>query len=57
MPPLILGMTLAAGAALIAARIVRREWRRVNRELDLGRSVPGSSTLRRDPETGDWRPD
>lgn len=57
MPPLILGMTLAAGAALIAARIVRREWHRVNRELDMARSAPNSSTLRRDPKTGVWRPE
>ncbi|BCJ90194.1 hypothetical protein IZ6_09290 [Terrihabitans soli] len=47
-------------AALAAAVVfvARREWRRVNAELDRtrGREVPPAGTLRRDAVTGEWRP-
>jgi hypothetical protein len=55
MPPVLLGVALATGAVL-AARLVRREWKRVNRELEAARSEPGSATLRRDPDSNVWRP-
>jgi hypothetical protein len=55
MPPILLGIALATGA-ILAARIVRREWKRVNQELDAGRSETGSATLRRDPKSNVWRP-
>jgi hypothetical protein len=53
MPPF-LPIALAAVAAVYA----RREWRRVNEELDRlrGKSVPPIATLRRDATTGEWRP-
>lgn len=57
MPPFFVFVALAAGATL-ATRAIRREWRRVNRELD--QAAPGlypASTLRRDPATGIWRPE
>lgn len=47
-----------AAAALYGVRLARREWRRVNAELDRrrGREIPPAGTLRRDRETGEWRP-
>ena len=55
MPPILIGVALATGA-IVAVRFVRREWKRVNLELDASRSASGSATLRRDPETNVWRP-
>jgi hypothetical protein len=56
-PPL---LPLAALAALTVygGRWARREWRRINAELDDIRPDKTSEhpVLRRDPETGDWRP-
>jgi hypothetical protein len=61
MPPLLLfGATAVAGT--IALRWARREWRRVNTELESMRRAEaavvakGLPKLKRDPETGDWRP-
>lgn len=55
MPPLI-PIVVLAGAALL----VRREWRRINRELDQVRERNAVErpveTLRRDEVTGEWRP-
>ncbi|HVI30316.1 hypothetical protein [Hansschlegelia sp.] len=61
MPPFLLIAAAAAGA-VFGAKALKREWLRVNRELD--RNEPASSvaeqtarpTLRRDPATGEWRP-
>jgi len=61
MPPFLLIAAAAAGA-VFGAKALKREWLRVNRELD--RNEPVSSvaeqaarpTLRRDPATGEWRP-
>jgi len=60
MPPLILiAAGLAGGAALV--RLAVREGRRINRELDDARKVEPAEQermpkLRRDPETGTYRP-
>ena len=58
MPPIIAAAVAIAGAALLA-RTLRREWDRVNRELDAAEAAPAEvrATLRRDPKTGVWRPD
>jgi hypothetical protein len=49
----------AAGAAAIrGVRFLRREWRRINADLDRVRATEArpSATLRRDAKTGEWRP-
>jgi hypothetical protein len=57
MPPFVVFVAIAAGAAL-ATRMIGREWRRVNRELDqIKPEADAASTLRRDPATGVWRPE
>ena len=53
MPPVVLSIALAA-SAFAAARFLRREWQRINRELEAVK--PSEPTLRRDPLTGIWRP-
>lgn len=47
-----------AALAAAAVYIARREWRRVNQDLDRtrGREVSRAGTLRRDHATGEWRP-
>jgi hypothetical protein len=62
-PPLVKLALGAVGAAAVVAWVVK-EVRRVNEELDAARRVkvtervrPGSMpTLRRDPNTGEYRP-
>jgi len=60
MPPLILVLAgLLGGAALV--RLAAKEGRRINRELDEARQAPPDEReampkLRRDPETGAFRP-
>jgi|tagenome__1003787_1003787.scaffolds.fasta_scaffold16568101_1 hypothetical protein len=58
--PIVLGVAGVAGAVMMA-RFLRREWRRVNRELDSAGARTGARTddvrLRRDPASGEWRPD
>lgn len=60
MPPLILVVAgILGGAALV--RLAVRESRRINRELDEARQShvdnrEGAPTLRRDPDTGTYRP-
>jgi hypothetical protein len=56
-------LLLGAVAATLAARLLTREWQRVNADLDRARKVPindpersGLPTLQRDPETGEYRP-
>lgn len=63
MPQALLLIVSALGAA-IAARLIAREWRRVNEELDRMRAEPARAeatreripVLQRDPETGVYRP-
>lgn len=62
-PPLVAWIAGALGAAALA-KFVAREYRRVNEELDHLRAKPVSEsapreqrpTLRRDPDTGVYRP-
>jgi hypothetical protein len=62
-PPLFAWMLGAVGAAAVA-RLVVRETRRINAELDRMREMPpskpagreGLQTLKRDPKTGEYRP-
>jgi hypothetical protein len=55
--------TLAAVGAAALAKVLAREWQRVNAELDAhGRTAETVArehipTLRRDPRTGVYRPD
>ena len=63
-PPLLAWMLRAIGAAAVVSWTVR-EVRRVNAELDRVRDAPADEpaaretlpTLKRDPETGEYRPD
>jgi len=62
-PPLVLWIAGALGAAALA-KFLAREYRRVNEELEAARAMPvagkaertGHPTLRRDPQTGIYRP-
>lgn len=64
MPPfLIVAIGAIGAAAAAAARLLSRESRRVNTELDAvrregaaRRPPDGGPTLRRDPKTGEYRP-
>ena len=54
---------LGAVGAMFVARLLGREWQRVNAELDRTRSTAvknaeraGLPTLQRDPKTGEYRP-
>jgi hypothetical protein len=52
-----LPLAALAAAAVFGTRWMRKEWRRINAELDAVRPTEAEQmTLRRDPETGDWRP-
>jgi hypothetical protein len=61
-PPL-LGWTLGALGAAVVAKILVREWRRVNDELHGGGPLGEASArekipvLRRDPKSGIYRPE
>ena len=64
LPPVI-ATALATLGAMVLSRLVEREWRRVNAELDAhGRAAATVArndlkelpTLRRDPATGIYRP-
>jgi len=62
LPPFI-AWTLAAVGAVAISKMLVREWRRVNAELDAheraAEPVARSElpTLRRDPNTGEYRPE
>ena len=61
MPPFLI-LTAAAAGMMFGAKAVTREWRRINRELEDAERADAASgrdlrpTLRRDPSTGEWRP-
>jgi hypothetical protein len=63
LPPVLLWTAGIAGAVALA-KLIRREYRRVNAELDQTRMAPVASkaerashpTLKRDPRTGVYRP-
>jgi hypothetical protein len=61
MPQAVVWMLGAVGAAIVAKLIVK-EWQRINDELDQSRPAPadirraGAPVLRPDPETGVYRP-
>jgi hypothetical protein len=61
LPPVI-ARALAAVGAMVLSRLLEREWRRVNAELDAGGRTAATvarkdlPTLRRDPVTGVYRP-
>ena len=58
-------LVIGAIGAVIAARLIVREWQRVNDELERSRAKPApvrsardrTTDLRRDPQTGVYRPD
>jgi hypothetical protein len=61
--PTLVKWTLGALGAVVAAKWMAREWRRVNSELERTRSAPvaeveraGLPKLQRDPATGIYRP-
>lgn len=57
--PRYLPIAAAAVAALFGTRFLRREWQRVNADLDRVRAKDGGrpvETLRRDKASGEWRP-
>jgi hypothetical protein len=61
MPPVILWLLGAAGVAVVAKWLIK-ESRRINDELDamkaqsVGEAAGPRSSLKRDPETGVYRP-
>ena len=62
LPPVV-AWTLAAVGAIVMVKLLTREWRRINAELDRARPVrvtdPERATLprlQRDPATGVYRP-
>jgi hypothetical protein len=60
--PPIISATLAAIGVVALSRVLAREWQRVNAELDAHERVAAMvrsrdmPTLRRDPATGEYRP-
>jgi len=64
MPPFppVINFTLAAIGIAALAKVLAREWQRVNAELDAGECAAAAvaskdlPTLRRDPATGEYRP-
>jgi hypothetical protein len=62
LPPIIVWTLAAVGAAALA-KVLSKEWQRVNAELDAHERATETvarehiPTLRRDPQTGVYRPD
>jgi hypothetical protein len=62
LPPVI-AWTLGAVGAVFISKLLAREWRRVNAELDAREQATASMrpqefpTLRRDPQSGVYRPE
>jgi hypothetical protein len=59
--PPVLGWTLGILGSAVVARVLAKEWRRVNDELDAGASLRTAPenipVLRRDPTSGIYRPE
>lgn len=61
MPPLLV-LAAAAAGALFGAKALKREWARVNARLDETeraeaiRDRASRPTLKKDPQSGEWRP-
>ena len=62
LPPLV-AWTLGAIGSIVVMKLIGREWQRINAELDQARPVRVTDperarlpTLRRDPRTGEYRP-
>jgi hypothetical protein len=62
--PVMLAWTAAAVGAAALARVLSKEWQRVNATLHAQKHAPAETvmreklpTLRRDPRTGVYRPD
>jgi hypothetical protein len=60
LPPVI-AWTLGAVGAVFVSKLLAREWRRVNAELDVREPATApmrpQETLRRNPESGVYRPE
>jgi hypothetical protein len=60
--PPVIAATLAAIGVIALSRVLAREWQRVNAQLDAHERVAAAvrredlPTLRRDPVTGEYRP-
>ncbi len=58
--PQLLGAALLAIGGMVAMRMLRKEWKRVNQSMDAQRRAPKQSQdaqrLERDPDTGTYRP-
>jgi hypothetical protein len=60
--PPVIAATLAAIGAVVLSKMLAREWQRVNAELDARERATAAvrvkdlPTLRRDPVTGEYRP-
>lgn len=58
--PQLLGAALLAIGGMVAMRVLRKEWKRVNQSMDEQRRAPKQSAdaqrLERDPDTGTYRP-
>jgi hypothetical protein len=59
--PTLLGAAVIALGGLVLMRVARREWKRVNENLEAQRSAPrerkSAQRLEKDPETGVYRPE
>jgi hypothetical protein len=59
--PTLLGAAVIALGGLVLMRVARREWKRVNKNLEAQRSAPrerkSAQRLEKDPETGVYRPE
>ena len=60
--PPVIAWTIGAVSAVVVSKLLAREWRRVNDELDAQENaarvrVEERGTLRRDPVTGVYRPE
>ena len=57
--PPVIAWTVGAIGAVVMSKLLARQWRRVNEELDARERVrvEERGTLRRDPVTGVYRPE
>lgn len=58
--PTLLGAAIIALGGIVLMRVARREWKRVNQNLEAQRSAPrgrkGAQRLEKDEATGTYRP-